>query len=258
MQEVANQQGIVANFTQQVAAQQGIVANLMQEVANQQGIVANFTQQVAAQQGNVANLMQQVAAQQGIVANLMQEVANQHVNVATLMQEVATFTRRLRNFRPANQDPDNFRTVWQKVIPGAAIMFQFLFDSFFNLVFRMSTSIPTANTGSGPQCTGDLDFIWRTFAFVITAGVGLVFMKWNFGSTNNTKRQWFHYFLNFYFVFSWLFAISDFPLTCWINKDGALTKDQLIKVSFSKFCIATIFVNVGVLASYTKPAFLAG
>ena len=149
---------------------------------------------------------------------------------------------------PDSQGQDDFRTVWQKVIPEVAIVFQFSLDSIFNWAFPKSTSTPTANTGSGPQCTGDLEFIWRTIAFGITAVVGLVFMKWKF---QNTQYWLFHYLLNVYFVFSWLFAISDFPLTCWINKDGALTTDQLIKVSFTKFCIATIFVNVGVLASYT-------
>jgi hypothetical protein len=140
---------------------------------------------------------------------------------------------------PIEDDPDNFRTIWQKVIPGVAIVLQFVFDSFFNLVFPKSknTSSTATDIGSGPHCTGKKELISRSVFFVITAVVGLIFMKWKFKEDKDWpwQKKWFHCIMNFCFVFSWLFAISDFPLTCWINSNGALTADQLIIVSFVKF-----------------------
>lgn len=159
--------------------------------------------------------------------------------------------------------------VWKAVVPSVAILIQAAFENFFNGAFPKAINTTSTETGeaagSGPQCTGNLELVLRTIAFVITLLVGLIFMKWKFSSTEKLhkdhqwRRRWFHYTMNFVFVFSWLFAISDFPLACWINKDGALTSSQLIIVSFTKFVTGTIVVNVGVLISHRRwPRCLAG
>jgi len=164
-----------------------------------------------------------------------------------------------------SKDEKGFVYVWKAVVPSVAVIMQASFDSFFSGVFPRANPDFEPNgseTGSGPQCSGDLELRLRTTAFGATALVGLYSMKWNFGSSKHVieknKRKWFHWIMNFLFIFSWLFSTSDFPLTCWINRDGALTEQQLIRVSFVKFFLGTTVVNVLVYVSYRKPIFIAG
>lgn len=118
--------------------------------------------------------------------------------------------------------------IWHKVIPGVAITLQVSLENLLNWFFSKDTK-------RGPMhCAGDQETISRTIAFVITALVGLLAMKWDFRQTNRTVL-WYHYIINIGLVTAWLLAISDFPLACWIEDDQALNEKQQRSVSLTRF-----------------------
>ena len=107
-------------------------------------------------------------------------------------------------------------SIWHKLIPGAAISLQVLLESFLSATFDST------------QCNGVAEAIFRTLAFIVSWGVGLKCMKWTFSSDENVRsplqqisRRVKHALVNIGLVTSWLFAVSDFPLKCWLVGDSS-------------------------------------
>jgi hypothetical protein len=64
------------------------------------------------------------------------------------------------------------------------------------------------------------------------------------------EHRLFHGVISFGLVAGWLFAVSDFPLTCWINTNQPLSMIQSQNVSITRGFI-TLLVN-GILALFEK------
>lgn len=107
-------------------------------------------------------------------------------------------------------------SIWHKLIPGAAITLQVLLESFLSAAFDNS------------ECNGTPETIFRNLAFFVSFIVGLKSMKWsnfssdeNVGAMKKTSRKIKHALVNVGVVTCWLFAVSDFPLKCWVSGDKA-------------------------------------
>jgi hypothetical protein len=147
-------------------------------------------------------------------------------------------------------------TVWHKLIPSIAIAFQSGAEGILNLVFRgPTTTDSTTGVINGPQCTGNPELVWRTITFVCAFILGMLTMKYEFTteesgatrrSVDSKKRRFLlHLVINFAVVLCWLFAISDFPLTCWIDSDNALTEKETRTVDWVRtglLVLAQMFV----------------
>ena len=100
---------------------------------------------------------------------------------------------------------DDATSIWHKLIPGAAITLQVLLESLLSATFDSA------------QCNGMIEAVFRTIAFALSWIVGLTSMRWKFTSDHTTALRVKHGFVNIGVVTAWLFAVSDFPLKCWIS-----------------------------------------
>ena len=86
-------------------------------------------------------------------------------------------------------------------------------------------------------------------------------MKWNFSrgkdGEKNRKRVYFvHWLVNVGVVFSWLLAISDFPLTCWLKSEGPLSQGQGKSVSMVRLFLVAIIQALTALEVFYDEIFL--
>lgn len=128
---------------------------------------------------------------------------------------------------PRNRN--SYPKIWTRIIPGLAISLQLACDEVFKLSF-MDAENKTV------QCHGKNEFWWRTGTFIVCFLVGFFGMK-KFGAD-----RLYHGVVSFGIVAAWLFAISDFPLTCWINTNAPPSELQSQIVTILRLLIAA-FAN---------------
>jgi hypothetical protein len=129
------------------------------------------------------------------------------------------------------QSAQDAASIWHKLIPGAAITLQVLLESFLSASFDST------------QCNGQNEAIFRTIAFVLCWSVGLRGMKWTFESDKGKPftRKIKHALINILVVTSWLFAISRFPLKCWLRSMEDQDADTIISTTQG---MLVIFIQV--------------
>lgn len=92
---------------------------------------------------------------------------------------------------------------WHRLIPGVALSVKSLLEGILNGLYGTE------------DCTGD-EILWlRTGAFLFAWFVGLFSMKWDF---SHGYGNIYHGMINVTVVTSWLIAVSDYPLACWIER----------------------------------------
>jgi hypothetical protein len=130
-----------------------------------------------------------------------------------------------------NQSAQDAASIWHKLIPGAAITLQVLLESFLSAIFDSA------------QCNGKTESIFRTIAFFLSWSIGLKGMKWTFESDQGKPftRRIKHAIVNVAVVTSWLFAISDFPLKCWLLSVDYAGVDTIISTTQG---MLVIFIQV--------------
>lgn len=141
--------------------------------------------------------------------------------------------------KPKTKKPKPYPVVWSRMVPGLAITLQLTADNFLNSKF-----VSSDRSNEAVQCHGRNELIWRTVTFFIIFFIGFVFMK------KFDEHRLFHGVISFGLVAGWLFAVSDFPLTCWINTNQPLSMIQSQNVSITRGFI-TLLVN-GILALFEK------
>lgn len=113
-------------------------------------------------------------------------------------------------FRRDVKSDNSIYSIWHKLIPGTAISLQILLESTLGSIFGTQ------------RCSGTGEAVFRTVAFVIAYVAGLKSMKWSFESEahlSEKKRQSKrikHALVNIGVVTAWIFAVSDYPLMCWM------------------------------------------
>ena len=139
---------------------------------------------------------------------------------------------------PKNKNP--YAKIWSRMIPGFAISTQLAMAEILNVTFMSSDPISGVKA---IQCHGIDEYRWRTATFLICLLSGFLFMK------KFDTDKLFHAVVSFVLVISWLFAISDFPLTCWISTDQPLSEKQARNVFLTRFMITTV---VNALAAHLE------
>lgn len=114
---------------------------------------------------------------------------------------------------------DKAASIWHKLIPGAAITLQISLESFLSATYGSET------------CSGRVESIFRTVAFFLSWIVGLRGMKWGKSFSYHRRlrlsakrinfRRLKHSLVNIGVVTGWSFAVSDFPLKCWMEGEGS-------------------------------------
>jgi hypothetical protein len=145
--------------------------------------------------------------------------------------------------------------VWSKVIPKLAITIQLTLDSALTLAFASSgtnfNDTNATNTNQGEfTCHGNSEVVWRTTLFGITLLIGWFFMK------HFDTDVLFHEVMNLFLVSGWLFSVSNYPITCWIQQNGVLTMGQSRNITLLRLFVTTIINNVWVVLETNKPRWL--
>jgi hypothetical protein len=129
------------------------------------------------------------------------------------------------------------------MIPGFAITTQVATENMFNAVFASESEDGTPTT----QCHGRNELVWRTVTFCICFFFGFVFMK------QFQEHRLFHDVVSFGLVAGWLFAISNFPLMCWVNPNHPLLEVQSRNITLARFMITTVVNNLATYLEREKP-----
>lgn len=79
------------------------------------------------------------------------------------------------------------------------------------------------------------------------------FLAGFFGMKAFDTDRLYHGVVSFGIVAAWLFAISDFPLTCWINADAPLSELQSQNVSILRLLIAAFANAIAARAEWDQP-----
>lgn len=136
-----------------------------------------------------------------------------------------------RSFSGSGDTP---ASVWHKLIPGAAISLQLALESLLSAAF------------GSEACAGRTEGVLRTVAFALAWLVGLHSMKWEFGSethlsaSQRASRKLQHAVVNIGVVTCWLFAVSHFPLVCWVggHHSKAISAVQGMMVAFVQVIVS--------------------